>query len=94
MSWERVHLKVAGRVQGVGFRYATRRQALQLQLKGWVKNLPDSRVEVWAEGPADGLQSLVDWCHRGPESAEVEQVEILERGAIATPSCEDFEIRR
>ena len=71
-----VHLHISGRVQGVFFIHHTHKKATELKLTGWVCNLPDGRVEVFAEGPSDKLEILVDWCHRGPPAAGVENVEI------------------
>lgn len=73
---KRVHLFVSGRVQGVFFRAHTRDLAQRLELLGFVRNLPDGRVEVVAEGPAEKLQELIDFCHHGPPSAHVTQAEI------------------
>lgn len=76
MTNQRAHLWIRGYVQGVSFRYYTRQQGTRLGLTGWVKNLPDGRVEVVAEGEAGALQAFVDWCHQGPPIAEVEEVEL------------------
>ncbi len=70
----RVRVLVGGRVQGVGFRYATAREARRLGLAGWVRNTADGRVEIVAEGPAAALDSLCLWCHRGPPAARVASV--------------------
>ena len=70
-----VHLLVSGRVQGVSYRAHTRRKAQQLGLVGWVRNLPDGRVEALATGPRDGLRDLVAWGHAGPEHARVTDVQ-------------------
>ena len=69
------HGIVAGRVQGVSYRYSTREQALQLGLVGWVRNLADGRVEVWAQGESSELQALLQWLWQGPELALVSSVE-------------------
>jgi acylphosphatase len=66
---------VSGRVQGVGFRAATRREALALGLCGHAHNLPDGRVEVLAGGDEAALQRLADWLHRGPPLANVDAVQ-------------------
>ncbi len=71
----RLHALVSGRVQMVGFRYHTRRKASELHLTGWVKNLPDGRVEVLAEGNKDHIQSLVAWLHHGPSHASVTKLD-------------------
>jgi len=70
----RVHLIVEGRVQGVWFRDSTRRQAVELGVNGWVRNLPDGRVEVLAEGAADKVERLAAWCRQGPPAARVSKV--------------------
>jgi acylphosphatase len=68
------HLFIEGRVQGVFFRESTRRQAQHLGLFGWVKNLPDGRVEAFAQGEPDAVDRFVGWCHEGPPTARVERV--------------------
>ncbi len=65
---------VAGRVQGVGFRAATRDQALRLGLSGQARNLADGRVEVLAQGAAEAISALERWLHRGPLLARVDAV--------------------
>jgi acylphosphatase len=65
----RVRILVRGRVQGVGFRYATVAEARRLGLAGWARNLPDGRVEILAEGAPDAVQALIEWCGHGPPSA-------------------------
>jgi acylphosphatase len=72
---DRVYVCISGRVQGVGFRYATREEALSLGLAGWVRNLPDGRVEAEFEGPKEVLEQMVAWCHSGPRLARVTHVE-------------------
>lgn len=68
------HLLVEGHVQGVSFRAYTEQRASELGLEGYVRNLPDGRVEVVAEGPEDRLQTLEDWCWQGPPAAKVSLV--------------------
>ena len=72
----RVHLRIAGRVQGVGFRYATMLEAEARNLRGWVRNLPDGRVEVVAEGTTPAVTALVAWCRAGPRHARVHDVDV------------------
>ncbi len=55
----RAHVFFSGTVQGVGFRYTCRDYAVDLGLTGWVKNLPDGRVELWAEGPKDIVEAMI-----------------------------------
>lgn len=72
----RVRLVISGRVQGVFFRYNMRREALKLGVTGWVRNLPDGRVEAVVEGDEEKVEKLVEWAHRGPPLARVDEVEI------------------
>ncbi len=69
-----LRLIVSGRVQGVGFRYATVDEAEKLGLKGWVRNLPSGEVEIVAQGREDALKVLAMWAHRGPRAARVGSV--------------------
>lgn len=78
---ERVHLVVVGRVQGVGFRYATARKAQAFGLTGTVRNRHDGGVEVVAEGQPEALRQLVVWCHEGPGLARVDDVLVQWQGA-------------
>lgn len=66
---------VRGRVQGVSFRAATRREAQRLDLHGHAVNQVDGSVEVVAEGRAEALRELADWLHRGPPLARVNAVD-------------------
>ena len=72
----RLRLFVEGRVQGVWFRESARQQANRLEVNGWVRNLPDGRVEAVYEGAPAAVDELVDWTRRGPERAVVAAVEI------------------
>jgi acylphosphatase len=65
---------VAGRVQGVGFRYATADKALALGVAGYVRNLPDRRVEVLACGDERAVIALRNWLWQGPQLARVSEV--------------------
>jgi acylphosphatase len=67
---------VSGRVQGVGFRYSCRHEAQQLGVRGWVRNLPDGRVEAHVEGEEAQVAAILDWLHRGPSFARVSSVEV------------------
>lgn len=70
-----LHIIVSGRVQGVFFRASTRQIATKLDLAGWVKNLPDGRVEIVAEGSPKNLETFLAWCQHGPERAQVTHLE-------------------
>ena len=88
MSETAVHAFVSGRVQGVFFRQSTRQTARRLHLLGWVRNLPDGRVEVWAQGPPTAVEALVDWLWMGPPDADVSGVE--SDVTDPDPSVQDF----
>ena len=72
----RYHVLVSGRVQGVFFRDSCQRIAEEHGVAGWVRNLPDGRVEAVFEGPAGPVGHLVDWTHHGPRHARVDQVSV------------------
>jgi len=74
MATRRVHAIVTGRVQGVSYRAATADAARRLGICGWVRNRPDGSVELEAEGAAEQIAALLEWCGRGPPSARVENV--------------------
>jgi acylphosphatase len=67
---------VSGRVQGVAFRAYTQDVASRLGLTGFVRNLPDGRVQVVAEGSRDLVGQLIDWCKNGPALARVDEIEV------------------
>ncbi len=75
MALKALQAVVEGMVQGVGFRYATIRQARAIGLTGFVRNLDDGRVEVLAEGEEAGLQRLEAWLRHGPSGAYVRSVQ-------------------
>ncbi len=83
---KRWHIWISGRVQGVFYRAHTEQVARQLGLTGWVRNLPDGRVEIVAEGEEEKLQKLLDWCWQGPPTAQVNAVEMQEE-----PTTGEFE---
>ncbi len=91
MTETRVHIFISGRVQGVNFRYYTQQQAQSRGLKGWVRNLPDGRVEAVFEGDEARVESMVDWCHQGPRMASVDKVEA--NWENPTGGFEDFTVR-
>ena len=88
---ERARVYVSGQVQGVFFRDSARERAEQLGLAGWVKNLPDGRVEALFEGRPEKVCEMLAWCEQGPSHATVEEVEVeleASRGDI-----QGFEVR-
>lgn len=72
----RAHVYVKGRVQGVGFRYATAAEARRQQLRGWVRNLDSGDVEAVFEGSRSAVVDAVRWCEDGPPGAYVRQVKV------------------
>ena len=87
-----VRALIAGRVQGVGFRYFVALEARALGLAGFVRNLRDGRVEAIVSGPQDKIEALLAACRRGPPGSRVEGVEVAE--AALDGLAEPFEIRR
>ena len=73
----RAHLWVSGRVQGVGFRYHVQRHAATLGVAGFVRNLPDRRVEVVAEGSSAAVQTLIEAVQDGPPGGAVQSVDVV-----------------
>ena len=71
---KRIHLIISGRVQGVFYRFSTKRQAKILNITGWVRNNEDRTVEIIAEGEEESLKKLNAWCHKGPLMARVDDI--------------------
>ena len=71
----RVHVFVSGNVQGVFFRQKTKQQAESFGVTGWVRNLPDGRVEAVFEGEEEAVKALVEYCHHGPSYATVTNID-------------------
>jgi acylphosphatase len=84
-------IKVHGRVQGVGFRYAMVDAARTCGVAGWVRNRVDGTVEVLVQGDADAVQRAIEWCRRGPPAARVTAVDITEEPV--TGECTGFGTR-
>ncbi len=86
-----VHIVVTGTVQGVGFRFTTRRQAQQLGLVGWVRNQPDGSVALCAQGSEGAVDRLITFLEAGPPGAVVTSVTIQD----VTPdkALHGFEVR-
>ena len=88
---ERLRVLIRGRVQGVGFRYATVRQAEALGLTGWVRNTEDGGVEAEFEGPRPRLEEALDWCRHGPAFSAVTKVD--HEWASGPARFKDFRVR-
>ncbi len=88
---KRIHALVSGRVQGVWFRAFTRDSAMELGVTGWVRNLPDGRVETMAEGEDNAIKAFIKALWQGPPMAQVTDVRVNEE--TVTREFEGFEIR-
>jgi acylphosphatase len=73
---KRAQVVVRGSVQGVFFRVETRNRARSLGLAGWVRNQPDGSVAAAFEGDAERIESMIEWCRRGPAGARVDDMEV------------------
>ena len=82
---KRIHVFISGRVHGVFFRAETYHHAKNLNLKGWVRNLRDGRVEAVFEGKKEDINRMIGWCRKGPPAASVTGIETIEE-----PLSEDF----
>ena len=87
---QQLHVMIAGRVQGVGFRYATQRKAGLLGLTGWVRNTREGSVEAVFQGERRALNEMLRWCNEGPVLSRIDEVEC--NWSDATDSFEAFEI--
>ena len=87
----RAHVFVTGRVQGVFFRLETKRYADRHDVKGWVRNLPDGRVEAVFEGEKDAVETLIAFCKHGPSGAKVTNLELIRE--IYTGTFHNFRLK-
>ena len=84
-----MHIKVYGRVQGVGYRYFVEKHAVQLGISGWVRNCSDGSVEIMAEGDPQNLDVFIDWCKKGPLFGSTSRIVPVARSEYAAPPIED-----
>lgn len=87
----RLHVWISGEVQGVFFRSSVRSQAILREVKGWVRNLPDGRVEAIFEGHKNNVDEIVEYCSKGPDVSSVDKIEVKEEKP--TGRFADFQIR-
>ncbi|MDO8639687.1 MAG: acylphosphatase [bacterium] len=73
---KKAHAFILGFVQGVGFRHFISKRALELELRGWVKNTPDNRVEACFIGEEENIKKAIEICKKGPFLSEVKNVDI------------------
>lgn len=81
---QQVHIFISGLVQGVGYRIWTKTEADKLNLKGWVRNLPDGKVEAVFQGTTSAVMEMVKLCHQGSSFAQIDNIE------LTTEALEDF----
>lgn len=77
---------VKGKVQGVFFRASAKRAAEDLNLNGWVKNLPDGNVEILISGDKPQIEEFIKWCNAGPENARVKEIIVNDSNEIHSNS--------
>lgn len=85
-----LRITIDGAVQGVGFRYSLKKEALSLGLDGWVKNNADGSVTALVQGPRQMVLGLVDWSRKGPPMSMVTSVDISEKPV--DPGMKGFDI--
>lgn len=86
------HLRITGRVQGVGYRYHMAQEARSLGAAGWVRNRSDGSVEALVHGPQVAVEALITWAHHGPPLARVAGV-VVSESPEAAPVGKGFEQR-
>ena len=91
MTQVRAEIRASGRVQGVWFRQSTKLAAEQYDVSGWVRNCPDGSVEAILEGEKGSVQKVIDWCRKGPQMAQVDDLQIVWKEA--TGEFSSFRVR-
>ncbi len=84
------YVLISGRVQGVFFRLNIKKQAEEHDVKGWVRNRDDGKVEAVFEGEKDKVDKLIAWCHIGPPRSKVKEVK--ETTMNTTVGCRSFSV--
>ena len=85
------HLRISGRVQGVGYRDALAAEARARSVAGWVRNRRDGTVEAILQGSAEAVDAVIAWTRRGPPAARVQAVEIGDAAADFARRYDGFE---
>lgn len=91
MPVKSAYLVIAGRVQGVGFRYFAEHKAVEFNISGWIKNTPDGKVEIEATGEPENLDIFIDWMKIGPARAVIKTFSVSE--ITPTRTFTNFTIR-
>ena len=86
-----VHLIISGKVQGVFFRETSRKIAEKLNIKGWIKNIPDEKVEALITGDEKDVSDFIKWCKTGPDRAKVKEVIVTKQPETF---FDKFEVKR
>ncbi|MDX1591051.1 MAG: acylphosphatase [Balneolaceae bacterium] len=85
-------VKIFGRVQGVGFRHYTKQNAARLNIRGWVKNMPDGTVEALLAGDEENVEEMLEKLESGPVPARVDRMEVDEANPDTLPDA--FSVKR
>ena len=83
-----VRLRIAGAVQGVGYRYWTEEAAAELGLSGWVRNRRDGTVEAVISGSPQAVEQKIERCRKGPRASRVTSIDVQEEPAEPSPGFE------
>jgi acylphosphatase len=87
----RAHIFIEGKVQGVFFRARATERAVRLDVTGWIRNLPNGKVEGIFEGEEENVDKLIDFCRVGPSTAEVKKIDVEK--STYTDEFDDFRIK-
>jgi len=93
MDQSKKHIRISGRVQGVGFRHFTKQNAQRLNLNGWVKNLPDGDVEAVFVGDEGNVTEMLEKMKSGPRTARVDDLSVDEENEALQESFDGFSVR-
>ena len=85
------YVQIGGRVQGVGFRYFTRKNAERIGITGWVRNLPGGNVEAVIQGTQKQVEEMMALLHKGPQYSHVSNVDVIE--LESADEFQSFEVR-